>query len=123
MMKNESSMGNAFNTSNNLLKYADIDEIMNIIEKNSQMGKYSIINENISIHDGGVSGVVLGDIIEFCPDDTPKCVDKEGVCSLPRELGMKILKTVYGFSPESPCNIACIVSADEKSFNFGGRTQ
>lgn len=80
-------------------KIEDIDDILSTIDTNSQMGKYSIINENISIHDGGVSGVVLGNIIEFCPDDTPKCVDKDGVCSLPRELGMKILNTVYGFSP------------------------
>lgn len=80
-------------------KIEDIDEIMRVIRNNSIEGKYSIVNENISINDSGVSGVALGDVIEFSPDDTPKCVDKEGVCALPRNLGLRILNTVYGFSP------------------------
>ncbi|WP_312908816.1 hypothetical protein [Tissierella praeacuta] len=78
----------------------DINEILDIINNNRSEGKYSIINENIDINDGGVSGVVLGDIIEFSPKDTPKCVDKEGVCLLPREFGYDILEKVYGFRPE-----------------------
>jgi len=81
-------------------KIEDIEGILNIIKENLLMGKNSIINENISINDSGVSGVALGDIIEFSPEDTPKCVDKEGVCSLPREIALKVLKNVYGFSPE-----------------------
>ncbi len=78
----------------------DIGEILNIIKENSKSNKYSIVNENIDIKDSGVSGVVLGNVIEFSPEDTPKCVDKEGVCSLPREIGIKILRNVYGFSPD-----------------------
>lgn len=78
----------------------DVDEVLNIIDLNRKNQKYSILNENIDINDGGVSGVVLGDIIEFAPQDTPKCVDKEGVCSLPRELGFNLLEKVYGFKPE-----------------------
>lgn len=78
----------------------DLDEIISIIEENAANGKYSIVNENIDVNDGGVSGVVLGDIIEFSPNDTPKCVDKEGVCSLPRDIGMALLEKVYGFRPE-----------------------
>lgn len=78
----------------------DMDEIIRIINENSLDGKYSIINENIDINDGGVSGVLLGDMIEFSPNDTPKCVDKEGVCSLPRDIGMKILEKVYGYKPD-----------------------
>lgn len=81
-------------------KISDIDEIIDKIEKNSLNNKYTIINENIDICDGGVSGVALGNILEFAPKDTPKCVDTEGVCSLPRELGMKILNKVYGFMPD-----------------------
>lgn len=81
-------------------KVEDIDEILSIIENNSKSGKYSIINENIDINDGGVSGVILGNIIEFSPKDTPKCVDKEGVCQLPREIGYDILKKIYGFKPD-----------------------
>lgn len=78
----------------------DIDEIMSIIEENTGKGKFSIVNENIDINDGGVSGVVLGDIMEFSPKDTPKCVDKEGVCSLPISIGYQLLEKVYGFKPE-----------------------
>lgn len=78
----------------------DIDEILRTIKENSLDNKYSIVNENIDINDCGVSGVVLGDVIEFSPEDTPKCVEKEGLCSLPREIGLKILQNVYGFSPD-----------------------
>jgi len=78
----------------------DIDEILDTIKENSLNDKYSIVNENIDINDCGVSGVALGDVIEFSPEATPKCVEKEGVCSLPREIGLEILQNVYGFSPD-----------------------
>ena len=38
--------------------------------------------------------------MEFAPDDTPRCVEKPGVASLPFNHGMQILRTVYGFAPE-----------------------
>lgn len=78
----------------------DLDEILKQINENCKNGKYSIINENIDINDGGVSGVVLGNMIEFSPKDTPKCVEKEGVCLLEKRLGYHLLETVYGFTPE-----------------------
>lgn len=78
----------------------DIDEIVSILNENIRKENYVIINENIDIADGGVSGVVLGNIIEFSPEDTPKCVEKEGICSLPRDIGMNLLNKVYGFKPE-----------------------
>ena len=81
-------------------KICDIEDIIFQVKQNCSEGKYSIINENIDVNDGGVSGVVLGDIIEFAPKDTPKCVDKEGVCLLEKKLGYHVLKTVYGFQPE-----------------------
>ena len=80
-------------------KLEDIDEIMQIINENCNEGKYSIINETIDVNDGGVSGVIMGNIIEFSPNDTPRCVEKEGVCRLPLNVGLAILKTVYGFMP------------------------
>ena len=46
-----------------------------------------------------MSGVALGDIIEFAPYDTPKCVDKPGVCSMPRKMTVHVLENVYGFRP------------------------
>lgn len=62
-------------------------------------GLHVIANETVDIHDGGVSGVVLDDMIEFAPDDTPRCVEKPGVASLPIGWGRSILMTVYGFEP------------------------
>ncbi|MCU0286742.1 MAG: hypothetical protein MUF15_10110 [Acidobacteria bacterium] len=77
----------------------NIDDIMQILLQNAAGHKISIVNETIDINDGGVSGVTFGQIIEFSPWDTPKCVDKAGVCSLPRKLGLRVLESVYGFHP------------------------
>jgi hypothetical protein len=66
------------------------------------LGLNIIINETIDVSDGGVSGVIHGQMIEFAPDDTPRCVEKPGVASLPRELGLRLLGAVYGFTPELP---------------------
>ena len=78
----------------------DLEDILGVLEDNAKNEKYSIVNENIDINDGGVSGVALNNMIEFSPKDTPKCVDKPGVCRLPRDLGFKMLETIYGFSPD-----------------------
>lgn len=78
----------------------EIDEILNVIQKNCNENKYSIINETIDVNDGGVSGVILGNIIEFAPNDTPKCVEKPDICFLEKNMGMHLLKTVYGFKPD-----------------------
>jgi hypothetical protein len=66
------------------------------IERLSNEGLHTIINETIDVHDGGVSGVLMGDILEFSPDDTPRCVEKPGTASLPRYLGAELLSIVYG---------------------------
>jgi len=78
----------------------DIEEILEIIKDNARNNKYSIVNENIDINDGGVSGVILNNIIEFSPNDTPKCVDKPGTCRLPKDIGFEIFNIVYGFKPD-----------------------
>jgi hypothetical protein len=62
-------------------------------------GLYTIVNETIDIHDGGVSGVSYGGILEFAPGDTPRCVEKPGTLSLPRDEAIRLIETVYGFSP------------------------
>jgi len=74
------------------------EEVVATINKNAANGLYSIVNETIDINDGGVSGVALGNIIEFTPNDTPKGVDKPGVCYLPRRMGLELLHDVYGFT-------------------------
>jgi hypothetical protein len=71
----------------------------------AHQGYMTIVNETIDTNDGGVSGVVLGDLIEFVPGDTPRGVEKPGVASLPLGLGLQILSTVYGFTPELPVSV------------------
>ncbi len=63
---------------------------------------YTIVNETVDVNDGGVSGVALGDVIEFAPGDTPRCVEKPGTLSLPRTVALSILQRVYGFAPALP---------------------
>jgi hypothetical protein len=62
-------------------------------------GLFTIVNETIDVADGGVSGVAYGDVIEFAPEDTPRCVERPGTASFPRDLGIKVLEVVYGFRP------------------------
>lgn len=78
----------------------NVAEILATIERLSAEGLHTIANETVDVNDGGVSGVAQSGIIEFAPDDTPRCVEKPGVASLPLELGLAMLKTVYGFEPE-----------------------
>lgn len=61
---------------------------------------YVILNETVDVEDGGVSGVMLGDVVEFAPQDTPRAVEKPGVTSLPRDLAFRLFRTVYGFVPD-----------------------
>lgn len=74
-------------------------EAYDLLKKSASEGFYTIVNETIDINDSGVSGVVMNDIIEFSPNDTPKCVEKPGICSLPRSTGLNILHKIYGFYP------------------------
>jgi len=76
-----------------------VDAVIEILRKNAAEGKYSIVNETIDVNDGGVSGVGIDRILEFSPGDTPKCVDKPGVCTLPRDIAIHVLNSVYGFRP------------------------
>lgn len=78
----------------------DPNEVLSNMERLAASGLYLILNETVDVSDGGVSGVVQGGLMEFAPDDTPRCVEKPGVASLPVELGMNLLETVYGFRPD-----------------------
>jgi len=77
----------------------DVDGAPNALRKLAAQGLYTIVNETVDIEDSGVSGVVLGNVIEFAPGDTPRCVDRPGVASLERSAGIDLLETVYGFTP------------------------
>lgn len=59
-------------------------------------GLHVIVNETVDPCDGGVSGVIQNDIVEFSPDDTPRCVEKPDVARLPFLMAAQLLCTVYG---------------------------
>jgi hypothetical protein len=77
-----------------------VKDVASAIRERANNGFFTIANEVIPLDDGGVSGVAIGDVIEFAPKDTPKCVEKPGVASLPRTEGERLLRIVYGFSPQ-----------------------
>jgi hypothetical protein len=79
---------------------ADAEKAAALAEGLSSEGRFVIANETVDVADGGVSGVVQGGVLEFAPDDTPRCVEKEGAASLPVSWGLGLLKTVYGFEPD-----------------------
>jgi hypothetical protein len=81
---------------------SDADEAAAHICRLSADGLHTILNETIDVRDGGVSGVLQGNVVEFAPDDTPRCVEKPGVASLPASIGLRLLELVYGFPPELP---------------------
>jgi hypothetical protein len=72
------------------------------LERFSSQGLHTIINETVDVKDGGVSGVLMHNVLEYSPDDTPRCVEKPGVASLPTGLGCELLSTVYGFPINFP---------------------
>jgi hypothetical protein len=77
-----------------------LDDIAALTDQLSSQGLFVIANETVDVADGGVSGVIQGGVIEFAPDDTPRCVEKDGTASLPKAWGLAILKLVYGFNPD-----------------------
>jgi hypothetical protein len=77
-----------------------VDEALAIAISLSREGLFIIANETVDVSDGGVSGVVQGGVIEFAPDDTPRCVEKQGTASLPVSVGLRVLRSVYGFVPD-----------------------
>jgi len=78
----------------------DVRSAVEAVERLSNQGLHTIVNETVDIHDGGVSGVIQGGTIEFAPDDTPRCVEKTGTVAIETKTGLDILETVYGFRPE-----------------------
>jgi hypothetical protein len=75
------------------------DEVLAAVTRLAREGLHTIVNETIDVNDGGVSGVAAGDLVEFAPGDTPRCVEKPGTAALRRPLALHVLRTVYGFDP------------------------
>lgn len=76
---------------------ANAQEIAQKIKQYASQGYYTIVNETIDVNDGGFSGVLFGKLMEGAPKDTPRCVEKPGCMPLPRDIGFRLIKTVYGF--------------------------
>lgn len=76
--------------------FTDAESALKMIKQFTEQGYYCIVNETIDTYDGGVSGVIDGGIVEFAPDDTPRCVEKPGVCTLALGDAEDIFAIVYG---------------------------
>jgi hypothetical protein len=76
-----------------------IDDVLASLNARRNEGLHTILNETVDIDDGGVSGVAFGNVIEFSPHDTPRCVEKPGTVQFTRAMGSEVIKKVYGFSP------------------------
>lgn len=65
-------------------------------------GYYTIVNETIDVHDGGVSGVSAGGVAEFAPDATPRVVESQAAVQLPVEVAQAMLSSVYSVNIPVP---------------------
>src|SRR5260370_14596990 len=65
-------------------------------------GLWVIVNETVDVNDGGVSGVVHENVMEFAPGETPRVVESGRIVSVSRDLGEHLLHAVYGFIPKVP---------------------
>ena len=83
-----------------ILGLTNAEDVVANVKRIIDEGLFVIINETVDPCDSGVSGVIHGNIIEFSPDDTPRCVEKPGVASFPFMIGMNVLTKVYGRSTD-----------------------
>lgn len=90
---------------------SNVDEAHSLVDRMVADGLFVIANETVDVSDGGLSGVIQGGVAEFAPDDTPRCVEKEGTASMPTDLARSVIRIVYGFEPET-------LSADRGRLEF-----
>jgi hypothetical protein len=76
-----------------------VDDVITQLRTLARQGLWTIVNEAIDVNDGGVSGVLSNGVVEFSPDDTPRCVERPGTARLPVANAGRILEHVYGFRP------------------------
>jgi hypothetical protein len=76
------------------------DDVLAVLRARAAVGLHTIANETVDVHDGGVSGVAQGGVVEFAPGDTPRAVESPGTAALGHDHAMAMLGTVYGFTPE-----------------------
>lgn len=77
-----------------------VDEVVDGLNRLSAEGSYTIANETIDVSDGGVSGVVIDDVVEFKPDATPRGVERAGFATLPADWAGRAFNLIYGVSPD-----------------------
>jgi hypothetical protein len=77
-----------------------VDAVVESVNTFVSDGLHIIVNESVDLYDGGVSGVAQGGIAEFSPHDTPRCVERAGVVSLPLSWFVRMVETVYEFRPD-----------------------
>jgi hypothetical protein len=75
-------------------------DVLAVLRARAGEGLHTIVNETIDIGDGGVSGVALGGLVEFAPGSTPRSVERPGTVALGHDAALRLLATVYGFTPE-----------------------
>jgi hypothetical protein len=76
-----------------------VEGVIAILTAQRAIGGYSIVSETIDVDDGGVAGVLYGDVVEFTQGSTPKFVDQQRSGIFPqmrREAAERMLRTVYG---------------------------
>jgi len=79
-----------------LTGFDNSSDVIAQLQRLSTADLYTIVNEGISMS-GGIGGVSLGGLLEFAPEDNPRCVERAGTACLPRDLAIRLLETVYRF--------------------------
>jgi hypothetical protein len=70
-------------------------DVLKFAQQYAAEGFYVIVNETITVDDGGVSGVRTGGITEFAPGGTPRIVEEADVLSVDDHMGDAVLDRVY----------------------------
>lgn len=78
-----------------IMGLSSVDDVLAQVQSLGDADFYTIVNENVDVHDGGVSGVRWNNWTEFAPDDTPRCVEKPGTAGLPAKLADDLFELVY----------------------------
>jgi len=78
-----------------------VSDVAENLKRLSTSGLFTIVNETVSVEDGGVSGVLQNGMVECAPGVIPRFVEKskDPIASLPLDLSIKLLEIVYGFTP------------------------
>jgi hypothetical protein len=79
-----------------------VEAVVKAVRELASLGLYTIVNETIDVHDGGVSGVRIGNVVEFLPDTTPRGVETGESVQMSVAMAEGLLSTAYGFGVSLP---------------------